>query len=87
MTGFLNILRRSGVPLAAAVTLTHFNAAAAQNAEAYYVDNIAALVQESCINCHYAGGIGPSLKFTGSSLLRPSAVRQLREYSDPRCES
>ena len=50
-----------------AITSIHFNAVSAQNAEAYYVDNIAALVQESCINCHYSGGIGPRLKFTGSS--------------------
>ena len=67
MTGFLNTARRVAVPLAAVVTLSHFSTANAQNAEAYYVDNIAALVQESCINCHYTGGIGPSLKFTGSS--------------------
>ena len=67
MTGFLNTARRVVVPFAAVVTLSHFSTANAQNAEAYYVDNIAALVQESCINCHYTGGIGPSLKFTGSS--------------------
>lgn len=67
MTGFLNTVRRVVVPLAAVATLSQFSTASAQNAEAYYVDNIAALVQESCINCHYTGGIGPSLKFTGSS--------------------
>ena len=67
MTGFLNTVRRVVVPLAAMATLSQFSTASAQNAEAYYVDNIAALVQESCINCHYTGGIGPSLKFTGSS--------------------
>jgi hypothetical protein len=67
MTGFLNTARRVVVPLAAVATLSQFGTASAQTAEAYYVDNIAALVQESCINCHYTGGIGPSLKFTGSS--------------------
>ena len=67
MTGFLNTMRRVAVPLVGLVALSHFSNARAQNAEAYYVDNIAALVQESCINCHYTGGIGPSLKFTGSS--------------------
>ena len=67
MTGFTHTMRRVVVPLAAMATLSQFSTASAQNAEAYYVDNIAALVQESCINCHYTGGIGPSLKFTGSS--------------------
>ena len=67
MTGFTDTVRRVVVPLAAMATLSQFSTASAQNAEAYYVDNIAALVQESCINCHYTGGIGPSLKFTGSS--------------------
>jgi len=67
MTGFTHTVRRVVVPLAAVATLSQFSTASAQNAEAYYVDNIAALVQESCINCHYTGGIGPSLKFTGSS--------------------
>ena len=65
MAGFHDLVWRVGFVLA--ITSIHFNAVSAQNAEAYYVDNIAALVQESCINCHYSGGIGPRLKFTGSS--------------------
>ena len=65
MAGFQDLVWRVGFVLA--ITSIHFNAVRAQNAEAYYLDNIAALVQESCINCHYSGGIGPRLKFTGAS--------------------
>ena len=67
MTGFSNTLRRICLSLLVTATLTHFNSAGAQTAEAYYVNEIAPIVQITCSNCHYAGGIGPGLKFTGSS--------------------
>ena len=67
MTGFLNTARRICLSLVGTATLTHFDSAGAQTAEAYYVNEIAPIVQITCSNCHYAGGIGPGLKFTGSS--------------------
>ena len=67
MTGFLNVVRRMALSLLGMATLIHFNSASAQTAEAYYVNEIAPIVQITCSNCHYAGGIGPGLKFTGSS--------------------
>ena len=67
MTGFLNTVQRVAISLVGMATLIHFNSASAQTAEAYYVNEIAPIVQIACSNCHYAGGIGPGLKFTGSS--------------------
>jgi len=67
MAGFLHTVRRVVVPLGSLVALIQLSSANAQTAESYYVENIATVVQKSCIVCHVSGGIGPSLKFTGSS--------------------
>ncbi len=67
MTVFFNTVRKVILPLAGVASLMHFSSASAQTAEAYYANEIASIVQVTCSNCHYGGGIGPSLMFTGSS--------------------
>ena len=55
--------------LFALLTYLAANVSRAQEAEAYYVSNIEAIVQSKCIACHVSGGQAgsTSLRFTGSS--------------------